>query len=337
MATVVDAHSHFLSPGALELLRQGDYPLAHIEQRAGSEWVVCESGLQYPLTPLFTSVEAKLEWMDERGIDVALTSIAAPLFFYELPAERVAELSREINDAAAALARESDDRILGVATVPVTSPEEAAAELRRACGELGLKGVEIGTSVGETMLDDPELDPFFAAAAELNAPVFLHPYTFMLGLQSQPGFERYFLLNTVGNPMETHLAAARLTLGGVFDRQPNLIVHLSHGGGSLPFQLARLDRTYKQRENVRESASKPPSAYVENFLFDTVLYDPAPIRFLLDRFGPERVIFGSDHPFDIADLTGLELGRELGGSVGEMVLGGNAARAYGLQPAAAGG
>jgi aminocarboxymuconate-semialdehyde decarboxylase len=330
--TVIDAHSHFLSPGAMEMLRRGDYSLAHIEERNGSgPWVVCEQGLEYPLTPLFYDVEHKLRWMDERGIDVALTSIAAPLFFYELETEQqVLDVCREINDAAADLTRESGGRIVGVAAAPMVAPELAAEELRRACGELGLKGVEIGTSVGDTPLDDPSLEPFYRAAEEVGAPIFLHPYTFMLGLQSHPGFERYFLLNTIGNPMETHLAAARLTLGGVFDRHPDLIVHLSHGGGGLPFQLARLDGTYNKRAYVRETASKPPSGYISNFLFDTVLYDPAPIHFLLERFGPERVIFGTDHPFDIADLTGLEVAKGAGGEIAESVLGANAARAYGL-------
>src|SRR3712207_6646771 len=152
----------------------------------------------------------------------------------------------------------------------------------------------------------------------------------MLGLQSHPGFERYFLLNTVGNPMETHLAAARLMLGGVFDRHERLTVHLSHGGGGLPFQLARLDGTYEKRSYVRETASRPPSGYLANFLFDTVLYDAAPIEFLLETVGPDRVIVGTDHPFDIADLTGLEVAQRIGGDVAGKVLGGNAARAYGL-------
>lgn len=329
---VIDAHSHFLSPGSVEMLRRGDYPLAHIEERSsGSPWVVCEHGLEYPLTPLFYDVEAKLGWMDERGIDVSLTSIAAPLFFYELEGEQaVVDISMEINDAAAALAEASAGRIVGVATVPATAPELAAAELRRACGELGLKGVEIGTSIGDKTLDDPSLEPLFAAAEELGAPVFLHPYTFMLGLQTHPGFERYFLLNTVGNPMETHLAAARLMLGGVFDRHPDLVVHLSHGGGGLPFQLARLDGTYRKREYVRETASKPPSEYLENFLFDTVLYSPAPINYLLETIGPERVVFGTDHPFDIADMTGMETAKQAGEEIAEQVLCTNAATAYGL-------
>ena len=330
--TVIDTHSHFLPPQLIEILRKREYPHAHVEERKGSgTWVVTERGLEFPLLPLFHDVQAKLDWMDERGIDISCTSIAAPLFLYELETEdAVAELCASANDFVAELAAESDGRLVGMATVPIISPELAANELRRACGELGLKGVEIGTSVGEMMLDDPALDPFFATAAELRAPVFLHPYRYMLGLQTVPGFERYFLLNSVGNPLETHLAAARLMLGGVFDRHPELVVQLAHGGGALPFQLARLDLTYEKREYVRESASRRPSEYLSNFLFDTVLYDHEQIEFLFRLVGPERVVFGTDHPFDIADTTGLETARRAGDEVAHMVLAGNAAKAYGL-------
>ncbi len=329
--TVIDTHSHFLPPGVVERLREGRYPLAHVEDRgdAGS-WVVCERGLQFPLTPLFADVDAKLAWMDRYGIDVSLTSVAAPLFLYELEAEEAARVAAEVNDAAAELAGASGGRLVGMATVPMSAPEQAALELRRACGELGLKGVEIGTSVGEMMLDDPALDPVFAVAAELGAPLFLHPYTYMLGLQTVPGFERFFILNTVGNPLETHLAATRLMLGGVFDRHPDLVVQLSHGGGALPYQLARLDRTYDMRAQVREVAQRRPSDYLDHFLFDTVLYDPRPLRFLVDLVGPERVVFGTDHPFDIADLSALDAVRELDESAAAAILGANAGRAYGL-------
>lgn len=328
---VVDAHSHFLPPAVVDVLRSGEYEHAHVEERDGSgSWVVCDRGLQFPLTPLFHDVEAKLAWMDERGIDVSLTSVSAPLFLYELEPEEAVRVARLVNEAAAPLAAESGGRLVGVATVPLSVPEAVPDELRRACGELGLKGVEIGTSLGETMLDDPVFDPFYATAAELGAPLFLHPYTAMLGLLQLSGFERYFLLNTVGNPLETHLAAARMILGGVFDRHPDLVVQLSHGGGALPYQLARLDRTYELREQVRERAGRKPSEYVGNFLFDTVLYDARPLEFLIDLVGPERVVFGTDHPFDIADVTGIELARRLGGDVAGAVLEANAARAYGL-------
>jgi len=329
--TVIDSHSHFLPAEVVDILREGEYPHARAEDRNGEgTWIVCTRGLQFPLTPLFHDVGAKLEWMDGHGIDVSLTSISAPLFLYELDVEELDELCRRVNDAAARLPGESDGRLVGVATVPITAPDLAARELRRACGELGLKGVEIGTSVGEMMLDDESLDPFYAAAEELGAPVFLHPYTYMLGTQTVPGFERFFLLNNVGNMLESHLAAARMMLGGVFDRHPRLRVQLSHGGGGLPYQVARLNHTYGLREQIREVAKRPPFEYLANFLFDTVVYDPRPLRFLLDMVGPDNVVFGTDHPFDIADTGGIEWARAIGEETAEKVLHSNAAAAYGL-------
>jgi aminocarboxymuconate-semialdehyde decarboxylase len=330
--TVIDAHTHFLPPGLIEVLRSGEYELAHVEDRPGSgPWVVCEAGLQFPLAPTFHDVAAKLAWMDERGIDVSITSVSAPLFLYELAGQRSVEVAAMVNDAAAQLAAQSDGRLIGIATVPMTAPEQAAEELRRACGTLGLKGVEIGTSVGDTMLDDPSLEPFWAAAEELSATVFLHPYTYMLGLQQHPGFQQFFLLNTVGNPLETHLAAGRLILGGVFDRHPGLVVQLSHGGGGLPFQLARLQHTYKMREAVREVAKRPPFDYLDNLLFDTVVYDQRPLEYLLELVGPNRVVFGTDGPFDIDDMTGVTFARGHGGDVEAALLEGNARRAYHLE------
>jgi aminocarboxymuconate-semialdehyde decarboxylase len=328
--TVIDAHSHFLAEPLLELLRRGDYEHAHVEERAGDTWIVCTSGLQFPLTPLFNDPAAKLDWMDEHGIDVALTSTCAPLFLFELPTDELDDLCRRVNDAAAELASASDGRLVGMATVPLTDPELAAQELLRAHRELGLKGVEIGTSIGETMLDHPSLDPFFATAEEVGAPLLLHPYVYMLGLRTVPGFERFFLQNNIGNMVETHVAAARLMLGGVFDRHPGLRVQLSHGGGGLTYQLARLDHTYRLREQVREVAQRPPSDYVGNLLFDTVVYDPQPLRFLIDLVGADNVVFGTDHPFDIADTTGIETVRAIGGETAAKVLENNTARAYGL-------
>jgi aminocarboxymuconate-semialdehyde decarboxylase len=328
--TVIDAHSHFLPAGVVDILRGGDYPHARVEDRDDAVWVVCDSGLQFPLTPLFHDVSAKLDWMDTHEIDVSLTSVAAPLFLYELPIEDLERVCRDVNDAAAGLRAASGDRLIGLATVPITEPELAASELRRACGELGLVGVEIGTSVGEMMLDHPSLDPFYTVAEELGAPVQLHPYTCMLGTQTAPGFDRFFLQNNVGNMLETHVAAARLMLGGVFDRHPGLRVQLSHGGGGLTYQLARLDHTYSMREQIREVARKPPSGYLQNFLFDTVLYDPRPVRFLLDLVGADNVVFGTDHPFDIADTGGVDALNGVHDETAAKVLELNAQAAYRL-------
>jgi aminocarboxymuconate-semialdehyde decarboxylase len=327
---VIDTHSHFLAEPLLDLLRRGEYEYARVEERVGGTWIVCTSGLQFPLTPLFNDPIAKLEWMDQRGIDIALVSTCAPLFAYELDSQRLDDLCRQVNDAAAELASASAGRLVGMATVPLTDPALAARELVRANRDLGLRGVEIGTSAGDMMLDHPSLDQFYDAAEEVGATILLHPYAYMLGLRTVPGFERYFLQNNIGNMVETHIAAARLLLGGVFDRHPRLRVQLSHGGGGLPYQLARLDHTYRLREQVREVAQRAPSEYLGQLLFDTVLYDPRPLGFLLELVGSDSVVFGTDHPFDIADTTAVEAVRAIDDATAATVLERNAARAYAL-------
>jgi aminocarboxymuconate-semialdehyde decarboxylase len=328
---VIDAHSHFLADAVLDVLSSGDYPLARVEERdGGRRWVVCTSGLQFPVTPLFNDVEAKLAWMDQRQIDVSLTSTCAPLFLYELPVDQLAACCRQVNDSAATLRHDSGGRLIGMATLPITDPQLAADELRRAHDDLDLRGAELGTSVGDLMLDDPSLDVFYSTAEELGSTLFLHPYVYMLGLRTVPGFERFFLLNNVGNMLETQVAAARMMLGGVFDRHPGLKVQLSHGGGGLPYQLARLNHTYALREQIREVAKRPPFEYLEHFLFDTVVYDPRPLRFLVELVGADHVVFGTDHPFDIADTGGIESAKAIDEEVAAKVLESNAAAAYGL-------
>lgn len=331
MSEVIDAHSHFLPAVVVEALRSDAFPHGRVEDRGGQTWIVAKSGLEFPLMPLFYDAQTKLDWMDERKIDRALVSASAPFFLHELtPAEDQIALQRATNDAAAELAKESGGRLIGVATVPITMPEEAAAELRRANDELGLKGVEIGTSVGQMMLDDLALDVFYQTAEELRAPVFLHPYTGMLGLTTMPGFDKFFLQNNIGNGLETHIAAARLTLGGVFDRFPGLKVHLAHGGGAFPYGLARLDHTYGKRAQVSASAERPPSSYLDNFLFDTVVYGERQLEFLLSLVGPRNVVFGTDNPFDIYDMTGYGFSAAQEEPVAAALLCENTKREYGL-------
>lgn len=328
---VIDTHTHFLPLELIELLGQGAHPGITVLGGGGNgRWLRYASGIRFPLQPAFYDTAAKLEHMDASGVDLGLISIAAPLFLYDLDASDTVALSKVINDAAARLADDSGGRLRGMATIPLNAPDEAAAELRRAHETLGLRGVEIGTSVGATMLDAPEFDPVWTAAAELGVPVFLHPHLSMSGEGRPIGSDRYFMSNSVGNPLETHTAAARLILGGVFDRHPSLTVQLAHGGGALPYQLARLDRTYALREEVREVARKRPLEYVGNFLFDTVVYHDTPLDFLIEFVGVERVVFGTDYPFDMEDLTGLRVGERLDASDAERVLSGNARRAYGL-------
>jgi len=288
------------------------------------------NGLAYPVFPLFHDASAKLEQMDADGIDVSLCSIVPSLFLYDAEPAETLRAHRVINDAGAEYAAASGGRIAVLATVPLNDPQAAADELRRACGQLGLPGVEIGPSVGDAMIDSPDFEPFLAAAEELGVTVMLHPYLNMVA-KPGPDLDGFHLSNVVGNPFETAVAASRLIVGGVFDRHPGLRVQLSHAGGAFTYQLGRLQHAYGAREETKSVARAEPYSYLGNFLFDTVIFDERALRFLLEVAGPDAVVFGTDLPFDMADMSALETVPRVAGADGAAkVLGENALRAYGV-------
>lgn len=328
---VVDTHTHFIPMELVELIRQGEGPrdLSLSERDGEDPLIVHDNGLRYPVFPLFHDAAAKLEQMDRDGIDIALISLTPSLLLYWTDPADTVRIHRFINDAGAELARRGGGRLHGLATVPLNDPPAAAQELHRARQELGLVGVEIGTSVGDTMLDDPSLEPFFAAAEELGTPVLIHPYTNMIAAPT-PALAGFHLGNVIGNPMETFVAAARLIVGGVFDRHPNLRVQLVHAGGAFPYQLFRLDHAYEVRDETKSKARRRPSEYLGNFYFDTAIFDPRALDFLIELTGPGRVLFGSDLPFDMADLSGLDITTRADSSLAERILGENARAVYGI-------
>jgi aminocarboxymuconate-semialdehyde decarboxylase len=329
---IVDTHTHFIPIELVELLRAGQGPRdLSLEEREGEDpLIVHENGLRYPVFPLFHDADAKLEQMDRDGIDVSIISLSPSLLLYWDEPSETARLHRVINDAAAAMVERGAGRLHAMATVPLNDPPSAATELSRARSELGLVGVLIGTSVGEVMLDDPSLEPFFAVAEELQVPLLVHPYANMIS-PPDPGLVGFHLANVIGNPMETFVAAARLIVGGVLDRHPGLLLQLVHAGGALPFQLGRLDHAYGARAETKSVAQRRPSSYLGNFLFDTVAFDPRALNFLIDLVGEERVLFGSDLPFDMADLSAKELADRADPTVAAKVLGENAVAIYGLK------
>lgn len=328
---VVDTHTHFIPIELVELLRRGEGPPdLSLEERDGEDPLIAhDNGLRYPVFPLFHDPAAKLEQMDRDGIDVSLVSLTPSLFLYWADARDTARVHRLINDAAATFVERGGGRLRALATVPLNDPPAAAAELRRAHAELGLVGAEIGTSVGETMLDDPALEPFFASAEELRLPLLVHPYTNMIAAPG-PSLEGFHLANVVGNPTELFVAAARLIVGGVLDRHPGLQIQLVHAGGAFPYQLGRLEHAYAARSETKSRAKRSPSGYLGNFLFDTIAFDPRALRFLIELAGPDRVLFGTDIPFDMADVSAREITQWADQQTAARVLGENAVAAYGL-------
>src|SRR5688572_21238407 len=296
--TVFDIHTHFIPPEFVADARAGRaLDRIALERRDGGEWLVHPQGYGYPLSPEFFDHDAKHREMDRLGIDAAVLSLTPTLFFYWLNASAAADFCRQANDSLATFVAGSD-RLEGVAVVPLQDPEAAAAELRRAVRDLGLRGAEIGTTMEKVPLDDARFDPFFAAAAELDVPVILHPYY----VGTRPTLTDFYMTNLTGNPLETCIAASRLILSGFLDRHPQLKLVLVHAGGFMPFQIGRLDHGFRVRPESNAAISTAPSTYLRRFWYDTITHAATPLKFLIDLVGADRVVFGTDLPFDMADV-----------------------------------
>lgn len=324
----IDVHTHFVPPQALADARRGaGFDGMRAERVDGVDWLVHRQGFGYPVPPVFFDLEARLRSMDERDIRHAVISISPQLFMYWADAGETAGFCRAANDALAAFAAGSGGRLSAVATLPMTDPAAAVAELRRAAGELRMRGAQIGPDVAGTPLDDPALRPVLTAASDLGVPLILHPY--YVGVR--PGLADFYLTNLIGNPLATTVAAARLIFSGTLDAVPGLQVVLMHGGGYFPYQIGRLDHGWRVRPEAAGCAMQP-SLYLFRFWYDTVTHAPVPLRFLTDMVGADRVLFGTDFPFDMAagPFRDQADGTGLGGEDLAMIAGLNADRLFGL-------
>jgi len=292
----VDVHNHFIPMDVVDGARKGSaFDGLTVEMVEGQEWLVHRQGYRYPLHRGFYDVDERLRSMDAQGIDQAVVSISPTLFMYWTEASAAADFCQRTNDALAAFAASSGGRLHSVATLPMQDPDLAAAELRRAVVELGLRGAQIGPVVEQTSLDDTDMRKVLATAQELDVPLILHPYY----VGPRPGLEDFYLTNLLGNPVESTISAARLVLGGVLDELTELSLVLMHGGGFLPYQIGRLDHGYRVRPEAK-GCQQAPSSYLRRFFYDTVTHAAQPLRFLAEMVGSRNVLFGTDYPYDMA-------------------------------------
>jgi aminocarboxymuconate-semialdehyde decarboxylase len=190
--------------------------------------------------------------------------------------------------------------------------------------------VEVATYVAGRELADPSLEPFWSTAAALDAVVFVHPWGCTLGERLSTAY----LSNIVGNPVETTVALSRLIFSGLLDRYPGLKILAAHGGGYLPGYLGRGDHAWQVRPDSRTCA-EPPSAYIRRLWFDALVYTPEGLRTLTAAAGADRVLLGTDYPFDmgISDPLDRLAAAGLPASASEAIRGGNAAALLGAQAA----
>ena len=321
---IVDVHAHILTEEFLS--RLADEHVFGIEHGEGGTYVFPGYG---PLDRWLYDIGARVESLRARDVELQLVAPPPRMVSHATWSADV-EFARRLDAQTAQAAAMGEGLLAGLATPCFSEPARAAEELRRAVGEHGFKGVAIASSAAGAPLDAPEFDEMFGVCEELGLLIFMHPTT--AGTRAELG--DYTLLQLVGWPFETTLAVARMIFAGLFERRPALKMLLAHGGGALPWLAGRLDLGYLAPEYeanpaCRANITKPPSAYLKHLYFDTVVASRPALDFLVATVGAERVLFGSDYPFEIGDAVGAVSLEAIAGMPEEargLILAGNARR-----------
>lgn len=321
----IDVHSHVEVPAAAEIAKplfKPEYDPRMVFQPEVSTRYNRELRATYP--EKFTSIDARMADMDAQGVDMQVLAIAPPQYYYWMDADTGPRVSALMNDRIAAMAAGRAERFVGVATLPMDHPEAAAAELERAHRELGMNGFEINADVNSRDLDDPRYDPVWRKASELDMLAILHPH----GWTEPQRMDDYYLINLVCMPLASTVAVARMIMGGVFERFPDFKMLVVHGGGYLPFYFGRTDHGYRIRPETQRNIPQLPSHYLHKLYFDTTVFRPYEVEYLVNEFGAEHVLMGTDYPFDMGptDPLGFLAQARLSEPERKLVLGGNAER-----------
>lgn len=299
MAMRVDFHTHIIPediPNFVEKFGGERWPTLEKTCTCGANIMVAGQVFR-EVTDQVWSPEKRIQDMDAEGVDIQVLSPIPVTFSYWAEAHAAEEMARIQNDFIANTVKQYPKRFIGLGTVPLQDVEVAIREMDRCIHELGLKGIEIGTNVNGKNLDDPAFTAFFEMAEKWEVPLFIHPWE-TLGKDRMP---RHNFMYTVGMPSETALAAASLINGGVIEKFPKLKICFAHGGGSFPYILSRLDQGWKVWPHLRLT-SKLPSYYAKNFYFDSLNYDPLNLQYLIDQFGADKIVMGSDYPFLLREI-----------------------------------
>lgn len=323
----IDLHAHAIVPESQAALAAAHPDRApRLVERA--DGFVMEIPGRPPMGPMprgMVDPVERIAAMDRQGIDVQVLAVPPPGFGYEVTGQAGVDFASVQNDGLVAMAAAHAGRFAVLGTLPLQQPEAAAAEVERIAAMPTVRGVEIGTNVNGALLDDRTLDPVWSALESAGLPVWVHPD--QRTIAGADRLSRYYLQNLIGNPLETTIAIAALVFGGVLERHPGLRFGFVHGGGFVPYQLARWDHGWRVRTEPRSvTDSTPPSEYVGRMFFDSLTHDVLALELLGRRFGWDHVVIGTDYPFDMGEDDPVAKLCSLGLSAEQLdgVLGGNA-------------
>ncbi|KAI7475976.1 uracil-5-carboxylate decarboxylase [Hortaea werneckii] len=312
--TVIDVHTHMYPPAYMSLLRSRK-SIPYVcsfpdDPSAGDRLVIlpaedtASTSRGRPIGPEYFDVDEKLTFMRNHGMDVSVISLANPWLDW-LPSSEAAEVARTVNDDVERMCTEHEGKLYAFGTLPLSAPvEQVTAEIKRLASLKHHRGIVMGTSGFGSGLDDPALDPIYAAIEENEQLIFLHPH---YGLPTSVFGQRasdygHVLPLALGFPLETTIAVTRMLLSGVWDRHPKLQVLLAHSGGTLPFLAGRIESciahdAHLKKEGKLQSRRDVWDVLKNNIYLDAVIYGDVGLKAAVDASGADRLMFGTDHPF----------------------------------------
>jgi aminocarboxymuconate-semialdehyde decarboxylase len=249
----------------------------------------------------FDRVDVRLEAMERQGIEMQVVS-HMPNFGYWAERDVAEQIVAAANTLIANMCRDHPRRFVGLGLVALQFPDLAARQLEDGMASMGMRGVEIATRVNDLELDDERLEPFWAAAEQHRALIFIHPSGSTLGQR----LAKYYLSNIIGNPLDTTIALTHLIFGGVLERHPGLKIVAAHGGGYLPSYFARTEHGFDVRPEAQTIPHRP-GYYLKRVWVDALVFEPANLAHVIREMGASQVVLGTDYPFDMGEEHPLDL------------------------------
>lgn len=317
----VDSHTHIVVPESFAITAKHGL---HARIGMGNRASVGSAKRSQEVMSKMTGTKQRLADMDRMGIDIQVVSPSiVHLNTYWAEGAEAIEIDRVTNDGTAEMVSKHPDRMVGLGLVPLQDPARAVREMTRCVTKLGLRGVEISTSVNDLELGDKKLRPFWRAAEKLDCPVLIHPAG-----NSDKRLRKFNMAFSLGQPYEEALAMSSLVYEGILDRFPKLKIMIVHGGGFLPYYAGRQDAAARHDRDAA-NLNGDFSRYIRKFYYDTVIFNPDMLEFLATKTASSHILMGTDWPFGEPDPVGyVRRAKNLSRAVQDGILGRNAAKLF---------